>query len=65
MTRMTASFGTCPACGADIARIDVLIEYEADGEPAAYAECPDCREVVDPLHPESRPVETRREQTHV
>lgn len=49
MTTTTAAFGTCPVCGADIGRVDVLVEYEADGKPAAYAECPGCRAVVDPL----------------
>jgi len=49
MTTTTPVLGTCPGCGADIARTDVLIEYETGGERAAYAECPSCRAVVDPL----------------
>jgi endogenous inhibitor of DNA gyrase (YacG/DUF329 family) len=49
MTTTTPTVGTCPVCGASVARTDVLIEYETDSGPAAYAECPDCRKVVDPL----------------
>lgn len=49
MKTTTSTVGTCPVCGAGVARTDVLIEYETDGRPAAYAECPDCRAVVDPL----------------
>lgn len=41
--------GTCPQCHTEIASFDVLIEYEtADEQPAVWAECPDCREVVHP-----------------
>lgn len=41
--------GACPVCDAELSRFDVLIEYErSDGEPAAYAECPDCQCVVHP-----------------
>jgi hypothetical protein len=49
MATTTSTVGSCPVCGTSIARTDLLIEYETDGGPAAYAECPDCREVVDPL----------------
>jgi endogenous inhibitor of DNA gyrase (YacG/DUF329 family) len=44
-----ATVGDCPVCGTGVPRIDVLIEYGTDTGPAAYAECPGCREVVDPL----------------
>jgi len=47
--RITATVGDCPVCGTGVSGIDVLIEYETDTGPAAYAECPGCREVVDPL----------------
>ncbi len=41
--------GTCPDCGETIRRIDVLIEYETtDGQPAVWAECPNCNTVVHP-----------------
>lgn len=41
--------GRCPDCQAKIASFDVLIEYEADdGQPAVWAECPTCSEVVHP-----------------
>lgn len=49
MSTTTPTVGTCPVCGDSVARIDVLIEYETDTGPAAYAECPGCGEVVDPL----------------
>jgi len=40
--------GACPRCTTDVATRDVLIEYEKDGQPAVYAECPGCGEVVNP-----------------
>lgn len=49
MATTTHTVGTCPACGASIVHTDVLIEYETDSGPAAYADCPDCRSVVDPF----------------
>jgi hypothetical protein len=43
------SLGSCPDCGSAIPARRVLIEYEtADGRPAMYAECPDCRDIVHP-----------------
>lgn len=49
MTAESSTLGSCPHCGAVVASVDVLIEYEtAEGEPAVWAECPDCGEVVDP-----------------
>jgi endogenous inhibitor of DNA gyrase (YacG/DUF329 family) len=49
METTTPTVGNCPVCEAGVTRTDVLIEYETDSGPAAYAECPDCRAVVDPL----------------
>jgi hypothetical protein len=49
MATTTPTVGNCPVCGASVGRPHVLIEYETDSGPAAYAECPDCREVVNPL----------------
>lgn len=43
------SLGPCPQCGADVGSVNVLIRYEFDGEPAAWAECPHCRVIVDPI----------------
>ena len=40
--------GACPACGATIPPAHVLIEYEADGDRRLFADCPGCRDVVDP-----------------
>lgn len=42
--------GTCPYCGAVIAPMNVLIEYETDDGVARFAECPECSEVA---HPET------------
>lgn len=44
----TAEVGVCPFCEAAVTRRHVLIEYEADGEDRAYAECPACGEVGNP-----------------
>lgn len=43
--------GSCPACGARIPEAGVLIEYETNDGPAAFAECPDCLDVVHPQAP--------------
>ncbi|WP_438267191.1 DUF7837 family putative zinc-binding protein [Halorussus gelatinilyticus] len=40
--------GRCPNCGESITRDYLLIEYESEGRPARFAECPDCRDVVHP-----------------
>jgi len=40
--------GQCPNCDERIPRDYLLIEYESDGRPARFAECPDCRDVVHP-----------------
>jgi NAD-dependent SIR2 family protein deacetylase len=44
----THELGTCPHCDAAIPTSRVLIEYETSDGPSAYAECPDCRDVVHP-----------------
>lgn len=43
--------GVCPNCTAAIPPARVLIEYESGDETRQFAECPDCREVVDPDAP--------------
>lgn len=48
MAATRSSIGTCPTCGTDIPATRVLIQYERDGEPAEYAECPSCALVVNP-----------------
>jgi len=48
MTSKTQSLGVCPECSAEIPSGAVLVEYERDGGPVVYAECPDC---VEPVHP--------------
>ena len=48
-TTNTSTLGDCPSCRATVRTVDVLIEYEVAGQPAVYAECPQCREVVNPL----------------
>lgn len=48
-SRTPPTLGHCPDCAAEIASYDVLIEYKTDdGQPAVWAECPECREVVHP-----------------
>ena len=48
MTRNVTIRGTCPHCETSLSSRDVLIEYETDTGTAAYADCPGCREVVNP-----------------
>jgi len=45
----SSTLGTCPDCRAAVAAADVLIEYEVDGQREAFAECPQCGEVVSPV----------------
>jgi len=48
--------GPCPHCDHDIRESWVLIGYETtDGEAGAWAECPSCEAIVDPIH--GKPVE--------
>lgn len=44
--------GVCPRCNREI-DFDTQIEYEKNGQPAIYAECPNCSEVVNPELPGS------------
>lgn len=49
-TQHTSQLGTCPHCNTDIRTVHVLIEYEtSDGQEAVGAECPVCKDVVDPV----------------
>lgn len=43
-----ASGGSCPHCQTAIPRRAVLIEYETTTGSTAFAECPDCEEIVHP-----------------
>jgi len=43
-----SGLGRCPACGAEIRRVHLLIEYETTGGTDAFAECPACSAVVHP-----------------
>lgn len=44
-----SSLGRCPNCGREITPANLLIEYETDeDEHAAFAECPQCNEIVSP-----------------
>ena len=42
------TLGLCPECDASVPRSRLLVEYERDGRPATFAECPDCASVVSP-----------------
>lgn len=42
------SLGTCPFCQAKITTSNVILKYETEAGPAVYAECPACRDVVNP-----------------
>jgi hypothetical protein len=45
---MSSTLGDCPRCDTRISRAQLLIQYDTADGPAAYAECPDCRDVVHP-----------------
>lgn len=47
-TTNPSSLGTCPFCHAEITSTDVILEYETETGPDVYAECPECRDVVNP-----------------
>jgi hypothetical protein len=50
MRTQPATLGYCPFCGDTVTEHDVLIRYETtDGELGVWAECPGCRDVVDPM----------------
>jgi len=48
MPTRPSTLGDCPNCETEVSRQLLLIEYETADGPAAYAECPDCRDVVQP-----------------
>lgn len=49
-TQQSSRLGTCPHCHTDITTADVLIKYEtSDGQSGVWAECPECRDVVEPV----------------
>ncbi|MFB6123566.1 MAG: hypothetical protein ABEJ78_08915 [Haloferacaceae archaeon] len=48
MSSTSRNTGRCPHCEASIPASRVLIEYETATGPAAYADCPECGDVVDP-----------------
>jgi len=42
--------GPCPFCGATVEERHVIIRYRTRaGEPRCWAECPRCRDVIDPV----------------
>lgn len=48
MSAQRSTVGRCPRCDEPIPRGRLLIEYETREGPDAFAECPDCRDVVHP-----------------
>ncbi|WP_449404584.1 DUF7837 family putative zinc-binding protein [Halorubrum vacuolatum] len=45
-----AVLGTCPVCGQTVANRHVLIRYaKASGDQGVWAECPGCKDVIDPV----------------
>lgn len=48
MTPDADVLGRCPRCDAPILRGQLLITYDTDNGPAAYAECLDCEDVIQP-----------------
>lgn len=51
MTANNAILGGCPQCGHDIREAWVMIEYETtEGDAGAWAKCPNCETIVDPIH---------------
>lgn len=48
MSQAPSSLGACPFCEMLVSRDAILIEYVVDGEERVYAECPECREPVQP-----------------
>ena len=49
-TQHAPRLGDCPHCDTGIRPLNVLIEYETDdGNEAIWAECPGCKEIVDPI----------------
>ncbi|WP_449404585.1 DUF7837 family putative zinc-binding protein [Halorubrum vacuolatum] len=48
MSEAASTLGACPFCETPVSRNAVLIKYVADSEKRVYAECPKCREPVQP-----------------
>jgi hypothetical protein len=48
MSSTSRNAGRCPHCEASIPAGRILIEYETAGRLAAYADCPECGDVVSP-----------------
>jgi len=48
MTVENQALGNCPFCNARVPKYQAIIEFETNGEQRVFAECPECREVVDP-----------------
>lgn len=49
MAASNSTLGSCQFCGAPVADRHVIIRYETeDGATGAWAECPECGEIVDP-----------------
>jgi hypothetical protein len=48
---LQTAIGACPDCGRSITEGNVLIRYQtAESTPGIWASCPDCNEVIDPIH---------------
>ncbi|MFB6103040.1 MAG: hypothetical protein ABEJ73_10800 [Haloplanus sp.] len=48
MRTNSSTLGRCPHCEARISQARLLIRYHTSEGPAAYAECPGCRDIVHP-----------------
>lgn len=48
MSQAASILGTCPLCGATVARSAILLKYEVDSGKRLYAECSQCGEPVQP-----------------
>ena len=48
MSQAPSVLDVCPFCETRIPRDAILIEYVVDGEERMYAECPECKEPIQP-----------------
>jgi len=48
MTAENQTLGNCPFCNARVPEHQSIIEFVTNGKQRVFAECPECREVVDP-----------------
>ncbi|WP_449272137.1 DUF7837 family putative zinc-binding protein [Halorubrum halophilum] len=48
MSQAPSSLGACPFCELPVPRNAILIEYVVNNEERVYAECPKCKEPVQP-----------------